>query len=251
MTTTDDTHRPTRDPGPPDLSLIVPVYNERDCVREVLLEAAGVLGGLGRTFEILAVNDGSTDDTRDVLLNLRREIPELRVFTLTPNCGQSAALGAGFERARGGIFLLMDADGQNDPASIPALLEGLRDHDLCCGFRASRRDAWSKRFGSRVANAVRRAALGDTIVDTGCTLKAIRREAILGFTMWRGMHRFLPVLAAMRGARIAQVPVNHRPRQAGASKYTNWGRLRETLWDLWAVRWMQRRYRRFQVEADA
>jgi hypothetical protein len=98
---------------------------------------------------------------------------------------------------------------------------------------------------------VRRAALGDTIVDTGCTLKAIRREAILGFTMWRGMHRFLPVLAAMRGARIAQVPVNHRPRQAGASKYTNWGRLRETLWDLWAVRWMQRRYRRFQVEADA
>ena len=143
----------------------------------------------------------------------------------------------------------MDADGQNDPSDIPALVAKLDSCDLCCGYRVRRRDTWSKRFGSRLANAVRNRFLHEKIRDTGCTLKAFRADFARALPMqFRGMHRFLPALLAMGGARIEEIPVNHRPRAAGQSKYTNWGRLKETLWDLWAVRWMQKRHRSIQTE---
>ena len=232
-----------------DLSLLLPVFNEEDCIAAVVREAADVLRRLGRPFEIIAVDDGSTDGTSARLQALRADLPELRLLRLAANSGQSAALGAGFRAARGGIFVTLDADGQNDPADIPALVARLDSCDLCCGYRASRQDTWSKRLGSRLANAVRNRALRERIRDTGCTLKAFRSEWADALPMqFRGMHRFLPALMAMAGARIAELPVNHRPRAAGRSKYTNWGRLKETLWDLQAVRWMQQRHRSIRAE---
>ena len=233
----------------PQLSVLLPAYNEEACIETVVREAAGVLRGMNRPFEIVVVDDGSTDSTPARLKVMQVELPELRLLRLVKNSGQSAALGAAFREARGDIFITLDADGQNDPADIPALVAKLDGCDLCCGYRVKRQDTWSKRYGSRLANTVRNRALHETIRDTGCTLKAFSatwtRELPMQF---RGMHRFLPALMGMAGARISEIPVNHRPRAAGTSKYTNWGRLKETLWDLWAVRWMQKRYRAIRTE---
>lgn len=230
------------------VSLIIPVYNEAESIGSVVEDAARVLNGLSQPYEILVINDGSTDRTGDVLAHMQESILALRILTVTPNSGQSAAFGAGFRQCRGRVTVLMDGDGQNDPCDIPVLLETLEDCDACCGYRATRRDTWSKRLGSRLANAVRQRILHDAIKDTGCSLKAIKTEFVRDLPMaLRGMHRFLPALLLMRGAKLAQVPVNHRARSAGRSKYTNFGRLTETVWDLWAVRWMQKRYRRYRV----
>ena len=235
--------------GYPELSVLMPAYNEEACIEAVVREAVCVLHGMGRTFEILVVDDGSSDGMPARLKTLCAEHPELRVLRLEINSGQSAALGAAFRAARGAIFVTLDADGQNDPADIPALVARLDFCDLCCGYRAQRKDVWSKRLGSQIANAVRNRVLREKIRDTGCTLKAFRAEWTGTLPMqFRGMHRFLPALLAMAGARIEEIPVHHRPRAAGTSKYTNWGRLKETLWDLWAVRWMQKRYRPIRVE---
>jgi glycosyltransferase involved in cell wall biosynthesis len=235
-------------PGLIELSVVLPVYNEEECVADTVRELRGVLAQLGRTFEIVAVNDGSTDGTREILRQLAREYPELRLYTLRPNSGQSAALEVAFREARGAVIITMDADGQNDPADIPALLAMLQSHDACLGYRRRRRDAWSKRIGSRLANRVRNRVLHEDIMDTGCALRVFKAEFVRGLTMWKGMHRFLPALTRMRGAAIAQVSVNHRPRTRGKSKYTNFQRLRETIGDLRAVRWMQKRNCRYEVE---
>ena len=235
---------------PVELSILIPAYNEEACLGALIRETACVLHGLGRSFEILVVDDGSTDWTPRLLNDLRAEVSELRAVRLVANSGQSAALLAGFRAARGRIFATLDADGQNDPSDIPALIAKLDACDLCCGYRASRQDSWSKRIGSRLANAVRNRILRENIRDTGCTLKAFRAEWARELPMqFRGMHRFIPALLAMAGARIAEIPVHHRPRAAGERKYTTWGRLKETLWDLWAVRWMQKRYRSIRTEA--
>jgi glycosyltransferase involved in cell wall biosynthesis len=237
-----------RDPPRCEISVVLPVFNEQECVAETLRELFSALEALGRSHEVVAVDDGSTDRTPALLREARARHPRLRVLTLTPNSGQSAAFGAGFLHARGAVTVLMDADGQNDPNDIGRLVAELEGCDACCGIRAHRRDSWAKRLGSRIANGVRARVLGDGIVDTGCSLKAIRTEFVRDLPMTlRGMHRFLPALLAMRGARIRQIPVNHRPRAAGKSKYTNWGRLVVTVADMRAVRWMQRRHRRFRV----
>ncbi len=233
-----------------ELSVLIPAYNEEDCLGALVRETACVLHGLGKSFEILVTDDGSSDRTPRLLHDLRAEIAELRAIRLPTNSGQSAALLVGIRAARGRIFVTLDADGQNDPADIPALLAGLESCDLCCGYRVRRQDVWSKRIGSRLANAVRNRVLRETIRDTGCTLKAFRSEWAAHLPLqFRGLHRFIPALLAMAGARIAEFPVHHRPRAAGQSKYTNWGRLKESLWDLGAVRWMQKRYRSIPTES--
>ncbi len=232
----------------PDLSVIIPVFNEDASIGLVLEELDAVLAQLNRVYEVIVVNDGSTDNTAAVLQQASRRYASLRLVTLTPNSGQSAAFGAGFITCRGQSIILMDGDGQNDPHDIPMLLEVLKDCDACCGYRKIRRDRVSKRLASRIANGVRQAVLHDGILDTGCSLKAVKVQFVRDLPMYlRGMHRFLPALWLMRGARIRQIRVNHRLRVQGQSKYTNWRRLRETWWDLWAVRWMQTRYRRFRV----
>ena len=241
---------PDADRGRPELSVLLPAYNEEACLGAIVRETACVLHGLGKSFEILVVDDGSTDWTPRRLNDLRAEVEELRAVRLAANSGQSAALLAAFRAARGKVFVTLDADGQNDPADIPALVAKLESCDLCCGYRAHRQDVWSKRIGSRLANAVRNRVLRETIRDTGCTLKAFRAEWAAHLPLqFRGLHRFIPALLAMAGARIAEIPVHHRPRAAGQSKYTNWGRLKESLWDLWAVRWMQKRCRSVRTEA--
>ena len=232
----------------PGVSVIIPVYNEETTIGPVLDEVVGVLDGLTLPYEILVVDDGSTDNTADVLGQASRRHPSVRVLTLAPNYGQSAAVGAGFNACRGRAAVLMDGDGQNDPHDIPALLDALDHCDACCGYRRVRRDSAGKRLGSRIANRIRQSVLHDGIMDTGCSLKAVKSEFIRDLPMYfRGMHRFLPALWLMRGAKVSQMAVNHRPRAGGQSKYTNWGRLKETWWDLWAVRWMQARHRCFRV----
>lgn len=232
----------------PHVSLIIPVYNEAQSIVAVLDEAIHVLDKLPHPYEVLIVDDGSTDATPTLLVAAAESDPRVRVFAMSPNSGQSAAFGMGFRECRGRVAVLMDGDGQNDPHDIPILLGALNDCDACCGYRALRRDPLSKKLGSRIANRVRQFILHDGIRDTGCSLKAVKVEFLRDLPMqFRGMHRFLPALWLMRGARIEQLSVNHRPRAGGYSKYTNLGRLKETIWDLWAVRWMQRRYRHFHA----
>ncbi len=231
------------------ISLIIPAYNEEDCIEATVRESYGVLKDMGKSFELIVVNDGSTDRTPQLLDTLKAEVNELRILDLVPQSGQSAGFGAGFAKARGNVIVLMDADGQNDPADIPKLVGKLDKCDICCGWRKDRQDKWSRNFGSKMANAVRSGLLRDGIIDTGCSLKAFKAEFVQGLPMsLKGMHRFLPALAQMRGAKVDQVPVNHRERQGGTSKYTNFGRLMVTVSDLFAVRWMQKRHKNFEVK---
>jgi glycosyltransferase involved in cell wall biosynthesis len=232
----------------PALSVVIPAFNEEENVEPCVRELIPVLEALGRPFEVIIVDDGSRDATPAVLERLGREDGRLRVLRLRRNAGQSAALDAGFRAARGAVVVSMDADLQNDPRDIPRLLAALAGHDAVCGWRVDRRDPWTKRVASRVANAVRNRVTGDGVHDTGCTLKAFRREALERLRLYRGMHRFLPALLRIEGFRVTEVPVTHRPRRAGVSKYGNWGRLWAGVADLWAVRWMARRRLDYEVE---
>lgn len=236
-------------PGPPGgaVSVIIPAYNEEANVEPCLRELVPVLEALGRPFEVIVVDDGSTDRTFEVLVHLARADPRIRVIRFRRNAGQTAALDAGFRAARGEVVVTMDADLQNDPRDIPRVLEGLASADVVCGWRVRRRDPWTRRLGSRLANALRRRVTGDGVHDTGCMLKAFRRDALARLHLYRGMHRFLPTLLLMEGCRVAEVPVNHRPRRAGRSKYNNWSRLWTGLADLWAVRWMARRRLDYEI----
>ncbi len=234
--------------GATDLSVVIPVYNEAECIADSLHELTSVLRSTTYRWEVLAVNDGSSDETLSILRSLTETIPELRILSLIPNAGQSAAFGVGFRAAAGRIIATMDADGQNDPADIPILLAELNTHDCCFGYRAVRDDSFAKRFGSKIGNGVRNWVLNESIWDTGCSLKVFPAEFVRNFTMWKGLHRFLGTLLSIKGASIAQIPVNHRARQKGTSKYTNFGRLKQTVWDLMAVRWMKSRGPRFSVE---
>jgi glycosyltransferase involved in cell wall biosynthesis len=231
----------------PALSVVIPAYNEEPNVEACYRELVEVLEGVGRSFEVIVVDDGSTDGTFAVLSRLAAGDRRLRVVRFRRNAGQTAALAAGFRSARGETVVTMDADLQNDPRDIPVLLDRLPGHDAVCGWRVDRHDPWAKRLGSRVANAVRRRVTHDGVHDTGCMLKAFRREALAGLRLYRGMHRFLPALLRLEGCRVVEVPVRHRPRRAGRSKYGNWSRLWVGLADLWAVRWMAHRRLAYEV----
>ncbi len=202
--------------------------------------------------EIIVVDDGSRDGTPAVLAARAAACPALRVLTLARNTGQSAAMACGFAHARADKVVSLDGDGQSDPADIPRLAALLDDHDLVCGIRRRRRDGPVKRWGSRLANAVRRSVTGDRIEDIGCSLKGYHREPLQHIIVFNGSHRFLPVLLELEGCtRIAQVEVNHRPRAGGRSKYSNLGRLGRTWQDLLAMRWYQRRHVRWELKEEA
>jgi len=229
--------------GAPDLSLVVPVYNERDNVRPLFEEIRAAMTTMGQRWEVLFVDDGSTDGSGEAIDALAREVPEVRVIRFEANCGQSAGFDAGFRLARGPIVVTLDADLQNDPADIPALVARLEASDAgaVVGVRVGRRDSLVRRVSSRVGNYVRNALTGDRVTDTGCSLKAYRREALSRIKMFRGMHRFLPTLIRIEGFGVLEAPVRHRERRYGASKYGIANRALSGLADVLAVRWMTKR----------
>lgn len=233
----------TSSPQCPQLSVILPVYNESEAILPVLQELVDLLRDrFPGTWEVLPVDDGSTDDTAERIAAFAADIPEVRLIRLARNAGQSGALWMGFREARAEWIATLDADGQNDPADLPALWEARDGYDAVFGYRASRKDTWSKRIGSKWANAVRNLILREEIRDTGCAVKIFRKSLTERLIPWNGMHRFFGSLFAMQAAKIHQMPVNHRPRGAGTSKYTNWGRLKKTVRDLFGMRWLRTRY---------
>ena len=227
--------------GAPEVSIVAPVFNERDNLEPLVLELLEVLRRESSRFEIVLVDDGSTDGSTESIQALATAHPEVRGVHFKANRGQTAAFDAGFKSARGAIVVTIDADLQNDPRDIPALLAALEGHDAAVGFRAQRHDSAVRRLSSRIANAVRNRLSGDDIIDTGCSLKAFRAEALSEIKLWNGMHRFLPTLIRFEGRTVVQVPVRHRPRVAGRSKYGVWNRLFRSSADLLAVRWMKSR----------
>jgi dolichol-phosphate mannosyltransferase len=226
----------------PEVSLVIPVYNEEDSLGILAVEIRAALDPNGLAYEVVFVDDGSSDRSAEILAGLQREDPRVRVLRQRRNAGQSAAFDAGFRFARGRVVVTLDSDLQNDPADIPRLVAALAGADVACGVRANRRDTWVRRVSSRVANAVRNRLTHDHVTDTGCSLKAFRTERLRRLPMFNGMHRFLPTLLRMDGAQIVELPVNHRPRRYGVAKYGIGNRLFRALADLFAVRWMQRRW---------
>lgn len=232
---------------PPNLSIILPVYNEQESLPPLLAELHAALRATGQSYEILLVDDGSTDGSAAVIRGAALESPAVTGIVFEKNAGQSSAFAAGFRFALGEVLITMDADGQNDPADIPLLLAALENADVVSGVRVRRADDWRRRASSAIANAVRRAVLGDHIVDTGCSLKAYRRRAVEGIPFFVGAHRFLAGICEMRGARVAQVPVHHRPRLHGRSKYGVGNRLFRGIRDLIGVRWLRSRLLQFRI----
>jgi dolichol-phosphate mannosyltransferase len=230
------------------ISFVAPVYNEAPNVRRLVDELRGVADGLGRDYEVLLVDDGSTDGSLAAIKALAEEDPRIKYLSFERNAGQSAALYAGFQRAGGDVIVTLDADLQNDPADIPRLLELFGPYDMVTGWRARRMDSLSKRIGSRIGNFVRNRLTRESIRDTGCSLKVMRADMARRMKIYRGLHRFLPTLMRLEGARVAEVRVNHRPRLHGTSKYTNLKRGVEGLYDLIAVRWMIKRHLAVRVK---
>ena len=202
------------------ISVVVPVYNEEPSIEPLLDELAQVLDGLGDRWEVVVVDDGSTDGTYDTLARLNAEQPQVHVVRLRRNAGKAAALDVGFAEAEGDLVVTIDGDGQDDPHEIPRLLAKLDEgYDLVAGWKSTRRDPFTRRVVSRVFNAVTGRVSGLRLHDMNCGLKAARADALQGIRLYGELHRFLPVLAHYRGYRVAEVPVNHRPRRHGRSRY--------------------------------
>jgi glycosyltransferase involved in cell wall biosynthesis len=222
---------------PVDLSVVVPVYDEEQSLPELHAEIARHVGGMGRSWEVVYVDDRSEDNSYAVLQELRRGDPHVRIVRFRRNFGQTPAMAAGFEHSRGQVVITMDADLQNDPADVPRLVEELeRGHDIVVGWRRDRQDGFFlRRFPSIVANRLIAHVTGANVHDTGCTLKVFRRELVENLPIYAEQHRFLPMLAMASGARISEVVVNHRARRYGVSKY-GLSRAVRVLLDLLAVK---------------
>jgi glycosyltransferase involved in cell wall biosynthesis len=221
----------------PWLSVVLPVRDERDALPGLTVELEKVLDQMSAPWEIVFVDDASRDGSLAWARSRAGRSPRIRVVALDRHRGQASALGAGFAAARGAVIATLDADGQNDPADLPRLLALLSEEvDVVCGVRARRRDAAHRRIVSRCANAVRNRLTGESIDDVGCSLRVMRARYARGVRLERGLHRFLPTLLRLEGARIVETPVSHRPRERGRSKYGLLDRLPEAVRDLWTVR---------------
>jgi glycosyltransferase involved in cell wall biosynthesis len=228
--------------GSPAVSVVVPLFNEEENVPILQAELMAALSGVD--YEIIFVDDGSVDRTVERIAFK----PEIRLVQFERNAGQSAAMYAGLQSARGATAVLIDGDLQNDPADIPKLLAEIeRGADLVCGYRAQRKDTFVKRVTSRIANFVRSRFTKDGVRDTGCTLKAMRRECISALLPFKGMHRFIPALVKGAGYRLVEIPVNHRPRQFGESKYGLGNRALRATTDMFGVRWLLSRRLNYKV----
>ena len=228
------------------ISVVIPLYNEQDNIEPLQNELAAALTGID--YELILIDDCSSDDT---VKNIARR-PEVRVIEFAKNTGQSAAMYAGIYAAKGDVIVLLDGDRQNDPADIPKLLaEVEKGADLVCGYRANRKDTTFKRIQSRIANFVRSRFTGDGVRDTGCTLKAMRRDCREALVPFYGMHRFIPALIKGMGYKLAEVPTHHRPRTAGVSKYGFGNRAWKATCDMFAVRWMLSRQIQIRIRRES
>jgi dolichol-phosphate mannosyltransferase len=229
----------------PAVSVIVPLFNEEENISILQAELRAALDGLD--YEIVFVDDGSLDCTVERI----ETAPNVLLIRFEKNTGQSAAIYAGLQAARGANAVLIDGDLQNDPADIPRLLaEVARGADLVCGYRINRQDTLVKRLASRIANAVRSRFTKDGVRDTGCTLKAIRRECISALVPFKGMHRFIPALIKGAGYRLVEIPVNHRPRRFGQSKYGLGNRALRATIDMFGVRWLLSRRLNYKIRGS-
>jgi dolichol-phosphate mannosyltransferase len=226
----------------PEISVVVPLFNEEESIGILQTELSEALKG--RDYEIIFVDDGSVDRTAERI----ETAPNIRLMRFEKNSGQSAAIYAGLRAARGGTLVIIDGDLQNDPADIPKLLaEIARGADLVCGYRVKRRDTLVKRATSRIANTVRGRYTKDGVRDTGCTLKAMRRECVSTLLPFKGMHRFIPALVKAAGYRLVEVPVNHRLRRFGQSNYGLGNRALRATIDMFGVRWLLSRRLNYKI----
>jgi len=236
------------DSEPIEISVVVPVFNEEENLPILFSRLVEVLNGLHQPFEMIFVDDGSSDGSRKVLKEMINQYPPLRLIGFKENRGLSTALLAGMREARGKKIVTLDSDLQNDPADIPKLLREMDHYDMATGWRQKREDPWLKKISSKIANAVRNRLSGERIHDSACTLRAFRRECLQDIWVFNGMHRFLSTLVKMEGYRIVEVPVSHHPRRFGKSKYNIRNRLWRSFIDLLVVRWMKRHRIRYEIE---
>ncbi len=234
----------------PFYSVVIPLKNEAHNITGLIQELEPVMTRLNKPWELICIDDGSTDGTRQVLGKLLKDKPYLRILIFKQNYGQSSAFQAGFKAARGEFVITLDGDGQNDPADIPRLVDLIQDCDLACGIRAKRKDTLSKRWISKFGNFFRKKLCQDGIQDTGCSLKVYRKTCLDQIKMYHGLHRFLPALFHIEGFRIKETPVNHRERLKGKSNYHFFNRSFNTVADLWVVYWMRKRHLKYQIEQD-
>ncbi len=225
----------------PFYSVVIPVFNEAESLEPLFQGVREALGPLNGGFEVLFVDDGSQDQTAETLDKLHKEDSRAGYIRLDDNYGQSTALWAGLRASRGRLIITMDGDLQNDPRDIPILLERLGRYHVVTGWRQERKDPWSKRLSTRLANWVRNLLTMEEIRDTGCGFKAFYREGLDGVVPFDGMHRFLPTLFRMNGLRVLEVPIPHHPRRHGTSKYNIRNRLFRGMADLWGIRWLKKR----------
>lgn len=231
-------------------SIVIPLKNEESNIEDLIAEIEPIMIGLKQSWELICIDDGSTDKTLKILQMLSKNKTHLKIIAFNKNYGQSSAFQAGFAAAKGKYIITLDGDRQNDPHDIPKMLSLIDECDLVCGIRSKRKDPWSKKITSKIANKVRRWICDDGVQDTGCSLKIYRRECLAKIKMYHGLHRFLPALFKIEGFKIKEIPVNHRERTKGQSKYTFFNRSFNTLTDLWAVRWMNNRQLRYQIDSD-
>ena len=230
-----------------EISIVIPLYNEIENLVLLDQEITKNIKPLNKSYEVILVDDGSIDGSSELIRVLKNKNPNLRLIRFGHNHGQTAAFAAGFDKARGDIIVTMDADLQNSPSDIPLLLTAIKDYDVVCGWRHKRNDPWIKKISSKVANSVRNSLSEESIADTGCSLKAFRRECFKDIKLYNGMHRFFPTLMKMEGFSVTQVKVGHYPRIHGHSKYNISNRLFASFKDLLAIRWMKKRQINYDI----
>ncbi|MDP8253392.1 MAG: glycosyltransferase family 2 protein [Candidatus Kaelpia aquatica] len=225
------------------ISFVIPVYNEEENIPILYEELKGLINSAAIESEIIFIDDGSTDNSLDIIKSIKREDQTVEVLSFEKNYGQSSALKVGFDRASGDIVVTMDSDLQNDPTEILKLLPYLeKGYDVVSGWRKNRADSFKKKFASKIANSIRNKIIKDDIKDTGCMLKVYRRDVLAKIEMFRGFHRFLPSLLKLHGASVIEVEVNHRKRKFGKSKYGIKNRMLKSLVDTFIVLWMKKNY---------
>ncbi|TDT67888.1 glycosyltransferase involved in cell wall biosynthesis [Hypnocyclicus thermotrophus] len=233
-----------------EISVIIPVYNEKDNIKPMIEKVENALKKQFKNYEIIYVNDGSTDGSEEILNSIAKTNKNVKVFHFTENNGQTAALAAGFEKCNGDLVVTMDGDMQTDPEDIYVLLPYIKEYDVVNGKRATREDGFSRKLASQLGNGIRNFITNDNITDTGCPLKLFKKEVVKKFQLFNGMHRFLPTLAKIYGHSVIEVPVRHYDRQFGTSKYKTWGRALRGLKDALAVRWMKSRVLMYKIKED-